>query len=170
MRSGRLGPPPRWRASKVVDLGVENRCALPVSNISSVCQCTNAIRADICYMLISGCRIAAHPPICRFRPYSLPARRLSRSSSLEEKLGWHPGCPTVMRTSHRLPLTTRIGVRTPFRHEVLLLPIALSTAAPSAPERTLNFENTTSGIVALMAFIISPTLVVFFDRASNDPL
>ncbi|KAF8530540.1 glyoxal oxidase N-terminus-domain-containing protein [Hysterangium stoloniferum] len=34
-----------------------------------------------------------------------------------------------------------------------------------------NFvQNGTSGIVALEAIVVSPTLAVFFDRASNDPL
>ena len=47
---------------------------------------------------------------------------------------------------------------------------SLSTAAPSAPGWKFNLKNTTSGIVALEAIVVSPTLVVFFDRASNDPL
>jgi len=31
-------------------------------------------------------------------------------------------------------------------------------------------QNGTSGIVALEAIVVSPTLAVFFDRATNDPL
>ena len=46
----------------------------------------------------------------------------------------------------------------------------LSTAAPSAPGWSFNLKQTRSGIVALESIVVSPTLVVFFDRASNDPL
>ena len=53
---------------------------------------------------------------------------------------------------------------------VLPLLAALSGAAPSAPGWSFNLKKTTSGIVALEAIVVSPTLVVFFDRASNDPL
>lgn len=31
-------------------------------------------------------------------------------------------------------------------------------------------QNGTSGILALEAIVVSPTLAIFFDRASNDPL
>ncbi len=53
---------------------------------------------------------------------------------------------------------------------VLPLVAAISRAEPSAPGWTFNLKNATSGIVALEAIVVSPTLVVFFDRASNDPL
>ena len=34
-----------------------------------------------------------------------------------------------------------------------------------------NFvQNGTSGVLALEAMIVSPTLAIFFDRATNDPL
>ena len=54
-----------------------------------------------------------------------------------------------------------------------LLPIlfaASSFAAPSAPQWRFDLKNTTSGIVALEAIVVSPTLAIFFDRASDDPL
>ena len=56
-----------------------------------------------------------------------------------------------------------------------LLPLfsAVAFAAPSAPEAAkwqFNLKNSSSGIVALESIVVSPTLVVFFDRASNDPL
>ena len=53
---------------------------------------------------------------------------------------------------------------------VLPLLTALSRAAPSAPGWSFNLKKATSGIVALESIVVSPTLVVFFDRASNDPL
>ena len=40
---------------------------------------------------------------------------------------------------------------------------------PRAPEWTFT-EVGNSGIVALEAIIVSPTLAIFFDRASDDPL
>ena len=43
-------------------------------------------------------------------------------------------------------------------------------SAPAAPKWEFNLKNETSGIVALEAIVVSPTLVVFFDRASDDPL
>ena len=47
---------------------------------------------------------------------------------------------------------------------------SLATAAPSVPGWKFNLMKETSGIVALESIVVSPTLVVFFDRASNDPL
>ena len=44
-----------------------------------------------------------------------------------------------------------------------------STIGPRAPEWTFT-EVGNSGIVALESIIVSPTLAIFFDRASNDPL
>ena len=49
----------------------------------------------------------------------------------------------------------------------LLAPLAV--AAPS-PGWQFTLMKETSGIVALESIVVSPTLVVFFDRASNDPL
>ncbi|EJD50468.1 hypothetical protein AURDEDRAFT_199565 [Auricularia subglabra TFB-10046 SS5] len=46
--------------------------------------------------------------------------------------------------------------------------VALS--APAAPQWRFDLKAQTSGIVALEAIVISPTLVVWFDRASDDPL
>ncbi|KAI0737810.1 glyoxal oxidase precursor [Daedaleopsis nitida] len=46
----------------------------------------------------------------------------------------------------------------------------LSKAAPSAPQWRFDLKEATSGIVALESIVVSPNLVLFFDRASNDPL
>lgn len=43
-------------------------------------------------------------------------------------------------------------------------------AAPAAPGWRFDLKSTRSGIVALEAIVVSPTLVVMFDRASDDPL
>lgn len=61
------------------------------------------------------------------------------------------------------------------RYLKTLFPIfsALATLATpldtQAPRWTFT-EKGTSGIVALEAIVVSPTLVLFFDRASDDPL
>ena len=53
-----------------------------------------------------------------------------------------------------------------------ILPIfaLLSSAAPSAPRWRFDLKEANSGIVALESIVVSPNLVLFFDRASNDPL
>lgn len=56
-----------------------------------------------------------------------------------------------------------------------LLPLlsSLVRAAPSVPNAPgwrFDLKNTTSGVVALESIVVSPTLVVFLDRASDDPL
>ncbi|KAI0737793.1 glyoxal oxidase precursor [Daedaleopsis nitida] len=43
-------------------------------------------------------------------------------------------------------------------------------SAPAAPGWRFDLKNETSGIVALESIVVSPTLVIFFDRASDDPL
>ncbi|EJD50467.1 glyoxal oxidase precursor [Auricularia subglabra TFB-10046 SS5] len=45
-----------------------------------------------------------------------------------------------------------------------------SLSAPSLPQWRFDLKEATSGIVALEAIVVSPTLVIFFDRASDDPL
>lgn len=51
---------------------------------------------------------------------------------------------------------------------LVLFPLLLTLSASATG---WNFvQNGTSGILALEAIIVSPTLAVFFDRASNDPL
>ena len=47
---------------------------------------------------------------------------------------------------------------------------ALSRAATNAPGWSFNLKKETSGIVALESIVVSPNLVLFFDRASDDPL
>ena len=44
------------------------------------------------------------------------------------------------------------------------------TIAADSPRWKFDLKNSTSGILALEAIVVSPTLVVFFDRASDDPL
>jgi hypothetical protein len=54
----------------------------------------------------------------------------------------------------------------------LLSLLSLSLASPSAPrDAGWSFEVVgQSGILALESMVISPTHVLFFDRAANDPL
>lgn len=42
--------------------------------------------------------------------------------------------------------------------------------AAAEPAWAFELQNNTSGILALEAIVVSPTLVVWFDRASDDPL
>ena len=42
--------------------------------------------------------------------------------------------------------------------------------AAAKPSWTFELQNNTSGILALEAIVVSPTLVVWFDRATDDPL
>lgn len=46
----------------------------------------------------------------------------------------------------------------------------LSSAAPSTPQWSFNLKEATSGIVALESIVVSPTLTIFFNRPSVDPL
>lgn len=62
-------------------------------------------------------------------------------------------------------------------HPLLPLPLSLSllpllaTAASTPAPKGWNFvQNGTTGILALEAIVVSPTLAVLFDRAQNDPL
>ncbi|KAI0684361.1 glyoxal oxidase precursor [Earliella scabrosa] len=55
----------------------------------------------------------------------------------------------------------------------LVLPVlfaSLCCAALAVPQWTFDVKNTTSGIVALESIVVSPSLALFFDRASDDPL
>ncbi|KAF9554606.1 copper radical oxidase [Agrocybe pediades] len=52
---------------------------------------------------------------------------------------------------------------------VQLLAIAGSACAAAAPKWEF-VQNGTSGVLALEAIVVSPTLAIFFDRATNDPL
>ncbi|EIW61172.1 glyoxal oxidase precursor [Trametes versicolor FP-101664 SS1] len=57
----------------------------------------------------------------------------------------------------------------------LILPLlsallSVAIAAPAAPGWLFDLKAERSGIVALESIVVSPTLVIFFDRASNDPL
>ena len=47
---------------------------------------------------------------------------------------------------------------------------SLAAAAPTTPQWTFDLKEVNSGIVALESIVVSPTLAIFFDRASNDPL
>lgn len=49
--------------------------------------------------------------------------------------------------------------------------LSASYALAALPNAGWNFvQNGTSGILALEAIVVNPNLVLFFDRASNDPL
>lgn len=52
----------------------------------------------------------------------------------------------------------------------LFLAPALCLAASPTPEWRFDLKNATSGIVALESIVVSPTLVLMFDRATDDPL
>ena len=45
-----------------------------------------------------------------------------------------------------------------------------ANAAPTAPGWSFELLEQNSGIVVLESIIVSPTLALFFDRASDDPL
>ena len=53
---------------------------------------------------------------------------------------------------------------------LLVLFASLASAAPLAPGWTFTLKNQSSGIVVIESAIVSPTLALFFDRASDDPL
>lgn len=74
-----------------------------------------------------------------------------------------------------MPLGTQLSAALAFTMTKLilsllsaLLPVAI--AAPAAPGWSFDLKAERSGIVALESIVVSPTLVIFFDRASNDPL
>jgi hypothetical protein len=48
--------------------------------------------------------------------------------------------------------------------------VAGATSAAAAAAGWEFVQNGTSGIIALEVMVVSPTLAIFFDRASNDPL
>ncbi|PIL37675.1 hypothetical protein GSI_01369 [Ganoderma sinense ZZ0214-1] len=51
-----------------------------------------------------------------------------------------------------------------------VLLVALSRAAPSPPGWKFDLKETRSGVVGLESIVVSPTLVLFLDRATDDPL
>ncbi|KAM5542449.1 hypothetical protein V8D89_003908 [Ganoderma adspersum] len=51
-----------------------------------------------------------------------------------------------------------------------LLFVVLSRAAPSPPGWRFDLKETRSGVVGLESIVVSPTLVLFLDRATDDPL
>ncbi|KAH9854840.1 glyoxal oxidase precursor [Lenzites betulinus] len=53
---------------------------------------------------------------------------------------------------------------------LLTLLTSFAAAAPSAPGWRFDLKAERSGIVALESIVVSPTLAIFFDRASDDPL
>ncbi|KAF4617447.1 hypothetical protein D9613_006409 [Agrocybe pediades] len=62
-----------------------------------------------------------------------------------------------MRYSYALPLLS-------------LAKLASGATTAAAPPQWNFVQNGTSGVLALEAMFVSPTLAIFFDRASNDPL
>lgn len=57
------------------------------------------------------------------------------------------------------------------RQSRTFLSVALGACIQSVAGAEWNFvQNGTSGILALEAIFVSPTLAVIFDRATNDPL
>ncbi|KAF4586520.1 hypothetical protein EYR38_010799 [Pleurotus pulmonarius] len=62
-------------------------------------------------------------------------------------------------------------MRQPYRFiSALPLLFSVSSAAPNAPQWSFNLKEATSGIVALESIVVSPTLAIFFNRPSVDPL
>ncbi|KAG5219846.1 glyoxal oxidase precursor [Salix suchowensis] len=61
-------------------------------------------------------------------------------------------------------------MRRPYFIPALSLLSTLSWAAPSTPQWRFNLKEATSGIVALESIVVSPTLTIFFNRPSVDPL
>jgi hypothetical protein len=58
-----------------------------------------------------------------------------------------------------------------FYNVLSLLSALLSVQAAAGAGVGWHFlQNGTSGILALEAMVVSPTLVIMFDRATNDPL
>ena len=57
-----------------------------------------------------------------------------------------------------------------FGFSLLAVLVSTACAAPSAPGWRFDLKEERSGIVALESIVVSPTLVLFFDRASDDPL
>ncbi|KAI0757976.1 glyoxal oxidase precursor [Fomes fomentarius] len=55
-------------------------------------------------------------------------------------------------------------------YAITLLFASIAGAAPAAPGWSFDLLDQTSGIVVLESIIVSPTLALFFDRASDDPL
>ncbi|KAI0316193.1 glyoxal oxidase precursor [Amylostereum chailletii] len=55
-------------------------------------------------------------------------------------------------------------------HLSLLATSTLALAATSVPQWSFDLKETLSGIVALESIVVSPTLVVMFDRIGDDPL
>ena len=53
---------------------------------------------------------------------------------------------------------------------LILSIVPLVGTVSSEPGWRFNLKNQTSGIVALESIVVSPTLALFFDRASDDPL
>ena len=47
---------------------------------------------------------------------------------------------------------------------------SVAVAAPAVPGWRFDLKAERSGIVALESIVVSPTLALFFDRASDDPL
>lgn len=72
----------------------------------------------------------------------------------------------VFRTTASVPLNDRMWVAF---ISSLVLGAGLATAAPEA-SWSFELQNATSGILALEAIVVSPTVVVWFDRATDDPL
>ncbi len=57
-----------------------------------------------------------------------------------------------------------------FLSALSVLAHSAQAARKDSPEWRFDLKNSTSGIVALEAVVVSPTLVLFLDRATNDPL
>jgi len=78
----------------------------------------------------------------------------------------------IKAKSPLLPETASFSLGSKMRYILShLSQIVLLTGVTSVIGAGWEFvQNGTSGILALEAIVVSPTLAIFFDRASNDPL
>jgi hypothetical protein len=58
----------------------------------------------------------------------------------------------------------------PYSSGLMALSFALASVPLISGAGWEFVQNGTSGIMALEAIVVSPTLAIFFDRATNDPL
>jgi hypothetical protein len=96
---------------------------------------------------------------------------LCRSKAIHLPDGWAARIP-IKATSPLLPETASFSLGSKMRYLLnRLFQIVLLTGVTSVIGAGWEFvQNGTSGIVALEAIVVSPTLAIFFDRASSDPL
>jgi len=96
---------------------------------------------------------------------------LCRSKAIRLPAGWAVRIGIKSKSSF-LPETASFSLGSKMRYLLSRLSqIVLLTGVTSVIGAGWDFvQNGTSGILALEAIVVSPTLAIFFDRASSDPL